>query len=86
MLPEPLTNAARHPQARRVDIELVAEGEIVLRVIDAVCGIPADRRSGGRGLLNTEARAGRLGGVMHATPGREAGAVLEWRVATGPSR
>ena len=34
VLRESLTNAARHAEARRVDIELVADGEVVLRVID----------------------------------------------------
>ncbi len=85
VLREALTNAARHAHARRVDVEVVSGGEVVLRVIDDGRGLPEDRRSGGRGLVNMEARASRLGGAMHAARGPKAGTVLEWRVPTASS-
>ena len=85
VLREALANAARHAQARRVDVEVVADGEVVLRVVDDGQGLPDERRSGGRGLSNMEARASRLGGALHATPGDGTGTAIEWRVPTAPA-
>ena len=85
VLREALTNAARHAHAGRVDVEVVSNGEVVLRVADDGKGLPDERRSGGRGLSNMEARATRLGGAMHATPASGSGTVIEWRVPTSTS-
>lgn len=85
VLRESLTNAARHAHAHRVDVEVVADGEILLRVVDDGRGLSDERRSGGRGLSNMEARASRLGGALHVRPGSGAGTVIEWRVPSGPS-
>ena len=84
VLREALTNAARHARAARVDVEVVSNGEVVLRVVDDGQGLPDERRSGGRGLSNMEARAARLGGSLHVTSTNGSGTVIEWRVPTTP--
>ena len=80
VLREALTNVARHARASRVDVDLAADGDIVLRVVDDGRGPPDERRPGGRGLANMEARAASLGGAVHVARGPEGGAVIEWRV------
>jgi signal transduction histidine kinase len=80
VLREALTNVARHAGARRVDVEVVANGDLVLRVADDGKGLPHDRRPGAKGLANMEARAARLGGSVLVAPGADAGTVVEWRV------
>jgi signal transduction histidine kinase len=79
VLREALTNVARHAGAGRVDVEVTANGDLVLRVVDDGRGL-GQRRPGGKGLANMEARAARLGGSLLAKPGQEAGTVVEWRV------
>ena len=79
VLREALTNVARHAGAGRVDVELIADGDLVLRVIDDGRGLGA-RRPGGKGLANMEARAARLGGSVLIKPGVESGSLVEWRV------
>ncbi|MGI8807657.1 MAG: GAF domain-containing protein [Acidimicrobiales bacterium] len=83
VLGEALTNVARHAHARRVDVEVATGKDVVLRVVDDGRGLPEQLRADGRGMLNMEARASRLGGTFTATPGLRSGTVLEWRV---PSR
>jgi nitrate/nitrite-specific signal transduction histidine kinase len=85
VLHEALTNVARHAHASRADVvvEVVASGEVVLRVADDGQGLPEHLREGGRGLRNMETRASRLGGTMRAEPGPESGTIIEWRVALG---
>lgn len=80
VLLEALTNAARHAQASRVDLEVTANDLVVLRVVDDGRGLPEKRRSEGLGISNMEARAVRLGGSMLATAGTESGTVIEWQV------
>jgi signal transduction histidine kinase len=80
VLREALTNVARHAGARRVDVEVVADADLMLRVLDDGKGLGPQRRPGGRGLANMEARAARLGGSVLVKPGPEAGTVVEWRV------
>ncbi|MDP1806579.1 MAG: hypothetical protein Q8K72_15490, partial [Acidimicrobiales bacterium] len=80
VLREALTNVARHAGARRVDVEVVAEADLVLRVLDDGHGLGAERRAGAKGLANMEARAARLGGSVLVKPGPEGGTLVEWRV------
>ena len=80
VLREALTNVARHAGARRVDVEVAADGEVLLRVADDGQGLPAELRGPGRGLLNMEARATRLGGNLVAITGQPSGTTIEWRV------
>lgn len=85
VLHEALTNVARHARASGVDVEIVADGDVTLRVTDNGRGLPERRDTVGRGLTNMEARASRLGGalVTKALPG--AGAAIEWRVPQASS-
>ena len=80
VLREALTNVARHAGARRVDVEVVAEADLVLRVLDDGHGLGAERRPGAKGLANMEARAASLGGSVLVKPGPEGGTLVEWRV------
>ena len=84
VLREALTNVARHAHARRVEVEVVADGDVVLRVLDDGDGLPDERRTGGRGLSNMAARASGLGGTMYAKRGAPSGTTIEWRVPTAP--
>ena len=83
VLREALTNVARHAYASRVDVEVVANSDVTLRVSDDGRGMPAELRTGGRGMQNMATRASDLGGSMLAKTGPEGGTVLEWRVPTG---
>ncbi|MGH9266021.1 MAG: GAF domain-containing protein [Acidimicrobiales bacterium] len=80
VLREALTNVARHARAGTVDVEVTANGELVLRVVDDGKGMPEEQRAGGRGLGNMAARASRLKGSMEVRPGPMSGTELEWRV------
>ena len=88
VLREALTNVARHAGARRADVEVSADADLVLRVTDDGRGLgPSgsgvagpERRPGAKGLANMEARAARLGGSVLVKPGPEGGTVVEWRV------
>ncbi|HEV2089095.1 MAG TPA: ATP-binding protein, partial [Cryptosporangiaceae bacterium] len=86
VLREALTNVARHASASRVDVEVVADGDMVLRVTDDGRGVPVELRAGGRGMKNMAARASDLGGTMLVKPGATGGTVLEWRVPAGGAR
>ena len=80
VLREALTNVARHAGAKRVDVEVTADGDLVLRVLDDGKGLGTERRPGAKGLANMEARATRLGGSVLVKPGPESGTLVEWRV------
>ncbi|MDQ3643383.1 MAG: GAF domain-containing sensor histidine kinase [Actinomycetota bacterium] len=80
VLGEALTNVARHARAHRVDVEVAAGTEVVLRVTDDGRGPPEELRAEGRGMANMTARASRLGGTFVARPGQPGGTVVEWRV------
>ena len=86
VLREALANAARHAGATRVDVELLADADVVLRVLDDGKGLGAQRRAGGKGLANMQTRAARLGGSLQATTGLTGGTVIDWRVPAGPRR
>ncbi len=83
VLGEALTNVARHARARRVDVEVTAGKDVVLRVTDDGRGLPEELRAEGRGMANMAARASRLGGTFTTAPGLGSGTVLEWRVPAG---
>lgn len=80
-LREALSNTARHAEATRVDVSVVAaEGDLVLTVTDDGVGPPADTTAVGNGLRNMAARAAASGGRAELRPGEAGGAVLTWRV------
>ena len=85
VLREALTNAARHARASKVEVEVMADVDLLLRVADNGRGL-GERRPAGRGLANMEARAERLGGSVLLRPGPDAGTVVEWRVPVAPPR
>jgi signal transduction histidine kinase len=78
-LREALSNVARHAKASRVDIEVVVDGDVRLRVIDDGIGPPAADVPRGSGLRNMAARADKLGGRLELRAGDGRGTVLEWR-------
>jgi signal transduction histidine kinase len=83
-LREALANAARHAQARTVDVRVHASTEeIELTVRDDGTGGAAARR-GGRGLRSMHTRAERLGGSCAIEDGPDGGTHLTWRVPTEP--
>ena len=79
-LREALSNIARHARAVRVDVEVLVEEDVCLRVVDDGIGPPAAGVPRGKGLANMEARASALGGTLELRAGNPAGTVLEWRV------
>jgi signal transduction histidine kinase len=83
VLAEALSNAARHAQATRVEVSLVAaNGTLTVTVTDDGVGLPAGvRRSG---LDNLAVRAQRRGGRLDAGPGRQGGTRLRWQVPLVP--
>ena len=82
-LREALSNVARHAKASRVDVEVVAGGDVCLQVVDDGIGPPAANGSRGKGLDNMAARAAKLGGSFTLRPGHPSGTILEWRVPKG---
>jgi signal transduction histidine kinase len=78
-LREALSNVAQHAHGSRVDVQVVVEDDVCLRVVDDGVGPPAEGASMGNGLRNMTARAQRLGGTLEVSAGRPSGTVLEWR-------
>ena len=68
-LREALSNVARHANATKVDVELLVDDEVALRVIDDGVGF-AGPPSRGHGLDNMEARATRRGARSTSTARR----------------
>ena len=83
-LREALSNAARHARASRVDVQLVSDGDVVLRVVDDGVGPPVDAVGDGHGLRNMARRAKRWGGKLELRRGEAGGTILEWRVPRQP--
>ena len=79
-LREALSNVARHAKASRVDVEVVAGGDVCLRVVDDGVGPPDADAPRGNGLANMAARATKLGGSFALRPGHPSGTILEWSV------
>ena len=67
-LREALSNAARHGQASRVDVTVLADGKLILLVRDNGTGIKATTRRSG--LANLAQRADHYGGTLTVEPGR----------------
>jgi signal transduction histidine kinase len=78
-LNEALSNAARHAEARHVDVYVSAGPDLWMRVVDDGRGIAeeTDRRSG---LDNLAQRAKRLGGRLEVNGEPGEGTTLEWSV------
>ena len=87
-LREALSNVARHAKAHHVEISVVLDEDLLLRVVDDGVGPPAPDAPRGHGLDNMTTRAQRLGGRLTLLPATPTGTVLEWRVPAtrmGPS-
>jgi signal transduction histidine kinase len=86
-LREALTNVARHARATTVQVEVLVDEYVVLRVIDDGIGPPAPDASPndfrGHGLRNMGARATRRGGEFGLAAGPDAGTVVHWQVPRG---
>jgi signal transduction histidine kinase len=83
VLREALSNAARHAQATKIDVEVSVDGtQVALTVIDDGAGIPVGGRRSG--LANLAERAAQLGGRFTTNPGASGGTVLAWSAPTGP--
>jgi signal transduction histidine kinase len=85
-LREALANVAKHAHAKRVDVEVVAGEDVVLRVVDDGTGPGgvADVAEGhGHGLVNLQRRAARWEGTCTLEAGPAGGSVLTWRVPLG---
>ena len=82
-LREALSNVARHGRASRVDVEVVVEGDVCLRVMDDGTGPPADSTPRGHGLANMRARAEKLGGSLEIGSAPLGGMMLTWRAPKG---
>ena len=77
-LREALSNAARHGQARHVDIGVTVGSDLVLVVSDNGSGIKdTSRRSG---LANLAERAQHYGGALTVGPASGGGTELRWQV------
>lgn len=78
---EGLSNVARHAEATRVEMAVIAAGDLTLRITDDGVGPPSSGVQVGNGLRNLAARAEELGGTMDLRPGeRGRGSVLEWQI------
>jgi signal transduction histidine kinase len=82
-LREALSNVARHAQATSVEVAVILDVDLCLRVVDDGVGPPADDAPRGKGLANMAARAAALGGRMELRPCDPRGTELEWRVEKG---
>jgi len=81
VLREALSNAARHADARMVEVRLSVDSEVVLTVTDDGRGIGDDVIESG--LRNMRQRAEALDGRCSVLPGPAVGTVVEWRVPVG---
>jgi signal transduction histidine kinase len=77
---EAVTNAARHGHARRIDLELVDDARLVLRVSDDGKGFDVGKTAsaaGRRGLTGMRERVDELGGEMEIRSAPGQGSVVE---------
>jgi signal transduction histidine kinase len=78
-LREALSNVARHAEAGRVDIDVVAGGSgVQLRVVDDGIGARDVDQATGHGVRNMRQRATDLGGSLTLTSSPGAGTAVEW--------
>lgn len=75
---EALSNAARHARARRVDVQVAVDTDLLVVVADDGVGLGETSRRSGLG--NLRQRAEGLGGTMSLTSEPGAGTRIEWRV------
>ena len=83
LLQEALSNVIKHAGARTVAISAqVADGAVLVRVVDDGGGFDPAAATAGRGMVNMHHRAARLGGLCEITssPGPGAGAVVALRL------
>lgn len=78
VLREALSNVARHAGASAVEVTLSAGTDLLLRVSDNGCGVPAAARSSG--LRNMRERAQLLGGSCEVTAAPGGGTTIVWQV------
>jgi len=76
---EALSNIARHAAATTVEIDLSADEDLTLRVVDNGIGVPPSPQLG-HGLANMASRAEELGGTFSISAGEGGGTVLKWQV------
>ena len=79
VLREALNNAARHAQARSVEVTVSARGD-GLRIVVVDDGVGLGQPSRRSGLDNLRTRAEMLDGRFTVTPGADGGTRLEWMV------
>ncbi len=77
-LREALSNSARHAHSSRVDVTVLADTLLALRVRDNGTGMGSSTRRSG--LANLAERATELGGKLEITPAEGGGTQLDWRV------
>ena len=78
---EALSNVARHAEASRIEVTLVADDSTVtLTVEDDGVGPPPEPPDHGSGLRNMASRAERLGGSFELVRRAGAGACQRWSV------
>jgi signal transduction histidine kinase len=78
VLREALSNAARHADASKVEVQVRAAAELSLAVRDNGSGIKGTARRSG--LKNLEERATGLGGSLRVEPADGGGTEVDWRV------
>ncbi len=83
VITEGLSNAARHAQARRVEVHVLVSDAIVVRVEDDGIGPAGADSHRGNGLENMATRARRLGGAFDIRPRAHGGTVVEWTIPLG---
>lgn len=81
LLQEALSNVIKHAGARTVGISAqVADGAVLVRVVDDGGGFDPAAAAAGRGMVNMRHRAARLGGLFEITSSPGAGAVVALRL------
>ena len=83
---ESLSNCARHADATRVTVRVVAQAEFLdLRIEDNGVGIDPESPGRGNGLPNLLSRAAELGGLASVEPTPTGGTTVTWRVPLTPA-
>jgi signal transduction histidine kinase len=77
---EGLTNAGKHAQASRYEVNLGVTDRVVLELLDDGVGIELPHTALGLGLINIRDRADKLGGTFEIHPRESGGTRLVWTV------